>query len=78
MQIHQHLVGEPGTDLASRLILFRIGVIACEQECSIGVGSLALSIVSTNDDQVTRISYSGEVILLELFICRNVSQSPCG
>lgn len=66
MQIHQHLVGKTGSDLASCLELFCVRVVACQQEGTVRVGSLSLAIVATDNDQITRISYTGEVIFLEL------------
>jgi hypothetical protein len=62
----QHLLAEPGTDLADRLILFGIGIEAGQEESSVNVRALPFAVVSANDDEVQRITNASEVVFLEL------------
>ena len=62
----EDLFGETGSDLADRLELFGVGVEAREEERPVDVGSLAATVVGSDDDEVEGISDAGEVVLLEL------------
>ena len=64
----QRLLAEPGADLAYRLILLCVRVVAREQERAVDVRALALAVVRADDDEVERVADAGEVVFLELRI----------
>ena len=63
----ERLLGEPGADLADRLVLLPVGVVAREQERPVDVRPLALAVVAPDDDEVERVADAGEVVFLELW-----------
>lgn len=48
----QRFVAEACADLADSLELFSIGVVACEQEGTVDVGSFAFAVVASDDNKV--------------------------
>lgn len=60
----QRLLAEPGADLAYRLVLLGVGVVAREQERAVDVRPLALAVVRADDDEVERIADAREVVFL--------------
>ena len=62
----QRLVAEPGPDLADRLILLRVCVMAREQEHAVHVRALAFAVERADDNEIERIPDAREVVLLEL------------
>ena len=57
---------EAGTDFANRLVFLRVTVIARQKECPIDIRSLALAIVSPDDDKIEGIANASKVVLLDL------------
>uniref|UniRef100_A0A8W7P931 Uncharacterized protein n=1 Tax=Anopheles coluzzii TaxID=1518534 RepID=A0A8W7P931_ANOCL len=62
----QIVVGEAGPDLADRLVLLVLLVVAGEQEAPVRAGPLAPAPVAPDHDQIERIAHPGQVVLLEL------------
>uniref|UniRef100_A0A182UFZ4 Uncharacterized protein n=1 Tax=Anopheles melas TaxID=34690 RepID=A0A182UFZ4_9DIPT len=62
----QIVVGEAGPDLADRLVLLVLLVVAGEQEAPVRAGTLAPAPVAPDHDQIERIAHPGQVVLLEL------------
>ena len=56
MQLLQYRFGEPGTDIADRLIRLRAGVVAREQESAVHAGAFAFAEVSAQDNKVETVS----------------------
>lgn len=61
---------ESGANLAYRLILLPIGVVARKQEGAVHVCTLTLAVVSSDHDQVQGISDTRKVVLLDLYTLR--------
>ena len=54
----ERFFAEPGADFADSLVLLSICVVACEQECTIYICALALSIVCIYGDKCTMLQGS--------------------
>ena len=74
----QRLLAEPGADLAYRLILLCVRVVAREQERAVDVRALALAEVRADDDKVERVADAGEVVFLELRNRRALAMNGMG
>lgn len=68
VELLQELLAEASADLADRLVVLAVGVVACEQERAVPVRALALAVVRADDDQVERVAYAGQVVLLQLSV----------
>ena len=64
----KRLLAETCPNLAYRLILLCVRVVAREQERAVDVRALALTVVRADDDEVERVADAGEVVFLELRI----------
>ena len=48
--------------------MFGIGIVACQEECTIDVCSFSFSVVCANNHQVERITDSREIVFLQLLV----------
>lgn len=65
-ELFENRFREAGTDVTNSLVGFRGRVIAGEEEGSVDRGTFALAKVGAQNDKIQRVSYSGEVIFLDL------------
>lgn len=64
----QHLLAEPGADLADGLIFLGVGVTTGEEERSVDVRALAFAVVPPNDNEVEGIANTSKVVFLQLYV----------
>jgi hypothetical protein len=62
----QYLFTETSADLTNSLELFRVAVIACEQECTVNIGSLSLPVVSAYNDKIQGVPNASKIVLFQL------------
>lgn len=66
IELREHFLGETRTDLADRLKVLRVRVVACQEECAVYCCPLALAMICANDDEIERVADTCQVVLLEL------------
>lgn len=59
-------VAEAGAQFANRLEAFGVRVVRSEEESAIGAGTLALTGIGADDDEVERVAHTSEVVLFNL------------
>ena len=70
MEFLEDFVGETGADVADCFVRVAVGVVARQQKGAEDGGTLAFAVVSTENDKVERVAYAGEVVFLDLFLCK--------
>ena len=66
VEVFQNLLGKPSADIAYSFVCFRIWIVAGQEECTIHRGTLAFTIVSTQNNKVQGIANPRKIVLLDL------------
>lgn len=64
VKLREDLFREPSADLAYRLEMLRVRVVACQQERAVDGRPLAFTVICANNDQVKRVSDTRQIVLL--------------
>lgn len=74
----QHLFTEACADLAYGLVFLRVGIVTSQEEGAVDICTLSLAVISSDHDEVERVTHTSQVILLELDISSLLARSNEG
>lgn len=66
VEFFEDLFGEAGADVAYGFVAVCCWVVACKEEGAVNRGSFSSAVVCTEDDEVQGVSYTSEIVLLDL------------
>lgn len=69
VEIFEDLLGEAGADVADSFVSVVVWVVAGEKKGAVDGGSFTLAVVGAEDDEIERVTYASEIILLDLPRC---------